>query len=83
MESAAGPRADLSAAPRRSFEMWCGYLFFLLDVLMAGLSPQGSGSHAFIGKRVAAGVAQHVGPLALHWGVSHDLFNACLIHREL
>ena len=43
--------------------------------------------HAFVGKRVAAGMAQHVGRLrlllALHWGVPHDLFNACLIHGEL
>jgi len=40
-----------------------------------------------IGELVAAGMAQHVGRLrlllALHWGVPHDLFNACLIHREL
>ena len=49
--------------------------------------PARLGCHAFVGKRVAAGMAQHVGRLrlllALHWGVPHDLFDACLIHREL
>jgi hypothetical protein len=48
--------------------------------------PARLGCHPF-GKRVGAGVAQHVGRLrlllALHRGIPHDLLNARLIHREL
>jgi hypothetical protein len=77
-----------SRSPEISKPCWrqFGVAHRVLDIPVAEVSLQGSGVMPLLASATRRH-GQHVGRLglllALHWGVPHDLFNTCLIQREL